>query len=111
MKTITLFLMLLLTACSFKSGAVMTGENFQKTHVGMSEESLINTYGTPLNVYHKDNGEIIYEYIERFPMNASSRYVESRRYYFHIKNKKVTHKQMVISNQPGYDFVTDLPGA
>ena len=89
----------------------MTGENFSKTHVGMPEESLVNTYGKPLNVYHKDNGEVIYEYVERFQMGMSDRYVEARKYYFIIKNHKVIHKQMIISNQPGYDFMNDLPGS
>jgi hypothetical protein len=67
-------------------------------------------YGEPLNIYHKDNGEVVYEYVERFQMGMSERYVEARKYYFTIKNKKVIHKQMVISNQPGYDFMNDLPG-
>lgn len=88
----------------------MTSENFHKTHVGMSEETFLKTYGEPLNVYHKDNGEVVYEYVERFQMGMSERYVEARKYYFTIKNKKVIHKQMVISNQPGYDFMNDLPG-
>ncbi len=101
----------LMTACSFKSSNVMTSENFYKTHVGMSEESLVQTYGKPLVVHHKDNGEVVYEYVERFLIGNSDRYVESRKYFFHIKNGKVIHKQMVISNQPGYDFMNDLPGA
>ncbi len=110
MKIWIIVLIGLISACSFKSSNVMTGENFQKIHVGMSEESLLKTYGRPLNVYHKDNGEIVYEYVERFQMGMSERYVEARRYYFHVKNKKIIHKQMVISNQPAYDFMNDLPG-
>jgi hypothetical protein len=111
MKLVYIVVLALLTACSFKGSAVMTGENFGKTHVGMPEEMLVNTYGKPLNVYHKDNGEVVYEYVERFQMGMSERYVEARRYYFTIKNKKIIHKQMVISNQPGYDSLNDLPGA
>ncbi len=110
MKIWFIALLGLLAACSFKSSTVMTRETFSETHVGMSEESLLKTYGRPLNVYHKDNGEVVYEYVERFQMGMSDRYVEARRYYFHIKDKKVIHKQMVISNQPGYDFMNDLPG-
>lgn len=94
----------LLGACSFHSMPVMTSENFHKTHVGMSEEMLVKTYGTPLTVYHKDNGEVVYEYIERFQMGAGDGSIaESRRYYFTIKDHKIIHKQMVISNQPAYE--------
>jgi outer membrane protein assembly factor BamE (lipoprotein component of BamABCDE complex) len=111
MKILLIILVGLLSSCSFKSENVMTRDTFSKTHVGMSEESLLKTYGKPLNVFHKDNGEIVYEYVERFQMGMSERYVETRRYYFHIKNNKIIHKQMVISNQPGYNFMNDLPGA
>jgi outer membrane protein assembly factor BamE (lipoprotein component of BamABCDE complex) len=107
MRSCFLFFLLFLSACSFKSATVMTSENFHKTHVGMSEEAFLKIYGEPLNVYHKDNGEVVYEYVERFQMGMSERYVEARKYYFTIKNKKVIHKQMVISNQPGYDFMND----
>ncbi len=109
MKIWYLVVMGLLAACSFRGSAVMTSENFQKTHIGMSEEMLVKTYGTPLNVYHKDNGEVVYEYVERFQMGAIDRAaVESRRYYFTIKNKKIIRKQMVISNQPAYEPMNQL---
>ena len=39
-----------------------------------------------------------------------NRIVEARKYYFTIKDKKIVHKQMVLSNQPGYDSMNDLPG-
>ena len=75
----------------------------------MSEEMLVKTYGHPLNVYHKDNGEVVYEYVERFQMGMTEkRIVESRRYYFTIKDKKIIHKQMVISNQPAYEPMNQL---
>ncbi len=111
MKIGYIFLFGLLAACNIRATNVMTGENFSKTHVGSSEESLIKTYGQPLSVYHKDNGETVYEYVERFQMGGpDNRIVEARKYYFTIKDKKIVHKQMVLSNQPGYDSMNDLPG-
>jgi hypothetical protein len=110
MKYYLMLIILFITACSFQSSNIMTSENFHKTHVGMSEDALVKTYGKPLNVYHKDNGETVYEYVERFQMGLSDRYVEARKYYFTMKNKKIVHKQMVIMNQPGYDSFNDLPG-
>lgn len=109
MKIWYLIVVGLLAACSFRGSAVMTSENFQKTHVGISEEMLVKTYGTPLNIYHKDNGEIVYEYVERFQMGMTDRgVVEARRYHFTIKDKKVIRKQMIIRNQPAYEPMNQL---
>jgi len=102
----------LLGACTGRE--VMTSANFQKTHVGMSEETLVKTYGRPLNTYVKDDGTTIYEYVERFQMGSAqfggsyNSTVEARTYLFYIKDHKIIRKQMVIRNQPGYEPMNQL---
>ncbi len=87
----------------------MTIERFQETHIGMSEELLVKTYGPPFNRYYKDDGLVIYEYVERFSMgSAERRIVESRRYYFTIKDGKIISKQMSTRNQPAYEPMNEL---
>ena len=107
MKYWILGLICLLAACTGRT--VMTSANFQKTHVGMSEESLVKTYGRPMHIYVKDDGTEIYEYIERFQLGtAYNATVEARAYLFYIRNKKIIHKQVVIRTQPGYEPMNQL---
>jgi hypothetical protein len=108
-KYISLFLVLLLAACSPKSSKeIMTLQKYQETHVGMTEELLLKTYGYPLNITVKNSGVKIYEYVERFQVGATTTTtVEVRRYFFYIKDGKVISKQMSIRNQPAYQLNGD----
>ena len=102
--------LLLLSGCGRSTHTVMTLETFQETHIGMSEELLVKTYGEPLNRYYRDNGEVvIYEYVERFAMGtAEKNIVQARRYYFFVKEGKIISRQMAIKNQPAYDQMNQL---
>ena len=74
----------------------------------MSEELLVKTYGEPHSMQHRDNGVVIYEYVERFNMGAAEqRVVEMRRYYFYIRDGKIASKQMAIRNQAPYEPLTN----
>jgi hypothetical protein len=108
-KYILAFFVLFLASCSPKSGKeIMTLQSYQETHVGMTEELLLKTYGYPLNITVKNSGIKIYEYIERFQMGATNvTIVEVRRYFFYIKDGKVISKQMSIRNQPAYQLDGD----
>ena len=109
MKQVWILVIVFLAACGARASSVMTGENFQKTHVGMSEEALVKKYGHPLNTYCKDNGDVIYEYVERFQLGgATNNTIEARRYYFTIRNHKIMSKRMVIANQPAYEPMNQL---
>jgi len=104
-----IFAIVSLASCSFQSRPVMTLQVFQEAEIGMSESQLIKTFGTPLNVYHREGGVVIYEYIERFAMGPHGRQIkEARRYYFFIREGKVVSKQMVIRNQPAFEPMGDL---
>ena len=84
-------------------------EAYHSTHIGISEEVLVKTYGQPQNIFHQDSGVIIYEYIERFQMGMTEKsIVEIRRYYFYIKDGKVSSKQVRIFNQPAYEHMNQL---
>ena len=111
MRQVYLFICLLvgLGGCLTQKRPTMTIETFHETHIGMSEELLVKTYGPPFNTYHQDNEVIVYEYVERFNMGAAEqRVVEARRYYFFIHEGKVVSKQMAIKNIPGYDPMYQL---
>ncbi len=71
----------------------------------MSEDALLKLYGPPLNIYQKDDGTTLYEYVERFQMNGQT--VEARRYHFTIKNGKLVSKRITIRNQPAYEPLPD----
>ncbi len=106
---LTIYIAVTFLGCARQQKPTMTLDTFQETHVGMSEELLVKTYGPPFNTYYKDNGIVVYEYIERFSMgSAEMRVVEARRYYFYIKDGKVVSKQMSVKNQPGYEPMNEL---
>jgi len=108
-KYLSILFVLFLAACSPKSSKeIMTLQSYQETHVGMTEELLLKTYGYPLNITVKNSGVKIYEYVERFQMGATDvTIVEVRRYFFYIKEGKVISKQMSIRNQPAYQLEGD----
>lgn len=83
---------------------VMTIQKFQSAPIGMSEETLVQTYGKPRNIYYRDDGVVLYEYIEQFQTAYSTNtIVEVRRYYFVVKNGKVVSKRMGVKNRPAYE--------
>ena len=100
------FFFLIFTACATR-GQVMTVPAFQSTPVGTTEAHLVKTYGKPLTIYHKANGDAIYEYIERLQLSNGVT-MEAHRYYFTIRDQKVIHKQMWTINQPAYDLNNDI---
>lgn len=92
-------------SCSLQKSQIITMQGYRETHIGMSEEALRKKFGDPFNTYVQDNGVMVYEYIERFQKLGPNQQLvlESRRYYFHIKDNKVVSKHMVIRDLPGYE--------
>ena len=75
----------------------------------MPEELLVKQFGDPLNTYYRDNGDVIYEYIERFQLGLTQkRIVEAKRYYFTAKNGKIISKRIVVKNQPFFEPMNEL---
>ncbi|OGN61501.1 MAG: hypothetical protein A3F09_06120 [Chlamydiae bacterium RIFCSPHIGHO2_12_FULL_49_11] len=104
MRTVFLACIFLLTACvnPARRSQVMTLDTYIEVQPGISADALTKAFGQPYNIYQRDDGVSIYEYIERFQMGPGYRTVESRRYYFIVKENKVIGKQIRIYNQPGY---------
>lgn len=110
MKKPLLFLLpLILFACSPKHDKeIMTLKAYSNTHVGMSEELLIKTYGYPVNIVVNDNDTKQYEYVERFQTGGSELSIlEVRRYFFYIKDGKIVSKRKTIRNQPAWELNSD----
>lgn len=110
MKQVFLFsLVFALTACSPKPDkAIMTIKAYSNTHIGISEDLLIKTYGYPLNIVVNGDNTKQFEYVERFQMgNSQLSVIEVRRYFFYIKDGKVVSKRMTIRNQPAWELDSD----
>lgn len=108
---VAIFVLLAASACvPDQHRPMMTTERFEEVNIGISEELLVKKYGPPLNIYHRDDGVTVYEYIERFNMGtAENRIVEARRYFFYVKEGKVVSKQMSIKNQPSFEPMNQVP--
>lgn len=113
MRGILIIVFLALSACSLQKGPVMTVEGYQNIQIGMSEETLVKTFGPPHSTSHRDSGVVIYEYIERFEMvmegQTEQSIIEMRRYYFFIKDGIVVSKHMRLYDRPGYEPMNQLP--
>lgn len=98
-----------LSACSFDKQPIVTIEGYQETQIGMSEEALIQKFGPPHSITHRDSGVVIYEYVERFQMDQTEdSIVEIRRYYFFIQDGQVVSKHMRLYDRPGYEPMNEV---
>ena len=71
----------------------MNSETFSEIDSGMTEKQLRAKAGSPYSIKRLGGGEVEYEYIER--IKADDRTIESRHYFFIIKNGVITSKKMV----------------
>lgn len=68
-----------------------------------TSRELVNRYGEPRNIYQKEKGVVVYEYIERLRHGRGGRYLmEVRRYYFVIQEDVVISKTVRTIDPPPY---------
>jgi hypothetical protein len=92
MKKYLIGCLFMLAACT-AGHRIMTTDIFSEMDVGMSEKELKQKAGDPYSVKTLASGDKEYEYIER--VIVDDRAVESRHYFFIIKNGFVFSKKMV----------------
>ena len=96
MKKYFIFSLLILSAC-YAGHQIMTTDTFYEIDLGMSEKELKQKAGSPYATKDLGNGEKEYEYIER--VKANKRTIETRHYFFIIKDGKVTSKHMKYADE------------
>jgi hypothetical protein len=85
------FCLFFCVACA-AGNKIMTTENYSEIDVGMSVQDLKNQVGEPYSIKQYNDGVKEYEYIER--LVVPDRTVETRHYFFIIKDEVVVSKRM-----------------
>lgn len=98
---IAIYQSLLLIACAFTScatrpGKVVTMKSYLQVENGETREQILKDFGEPFSIELKEDGTEIFTYIERFFWKDEV--IDSRFYYFYIKNGKVVGK--VATSEP-----------
>ncbi|MBS0607172.1 MAG: hypothetical protein KF898_10835 [Parachlamydiales bacterium] len=101
-KTLTIFALMLLTAC-FSRSAAMTGENFDNIQIGTSIASVQSQVGKPYKIHSKGGNKEEYEYIERIDMGQCL--VSENHYFLIVVNGQVTGKYIKREKSPSYDLI------
>lgn len=75
---------------------------YQEVPIGATPSEVIALVGEPYAVHQKSDGTVEYEYIER--ITAGSRNMETRHYYFVLKDGQVISKRIKQTTPPAYTF-------
>ena len=110
MRAILLVVLVLVAAsCALNKSPIMTMDKYRGIEVGMTEGQFIEKNGHPHSIISRDDGTIIFEYVERFSLGSGrSTIVEIRRYYFYVKDGKIVGKQVKIINPPTYENLNNV---
>ena len=76
-------------------------ESFFDIPVGSSSEEVTKTVGKPYRVIKKGDGEVEYEYVERFKVGNLT--MEERHYFLLVKNGKVISKRYTQESPPPFE--------
>jgi outer membrane protein assembly factor BamE (lipoprotein component of BamABCDE complex) len=98
-QTSIFFLLVFLSiSCDTKSSQIITMKTYLPVENGETREEILKKFGEPVSIILRDDGVEIFKYIERFSLYGEV--VESRAYYFYIKDGKVIGKIAQIQDRP-----------
>ena len=96
MKNIIVLLLVIMFVSCASGGKASTMEGFYEVPLGTTKEELVKKLGKPN--YIKKIGDNEEEYVYTEKLNVETTTYEERRYYFTIKNGRVTSKNIKRDN-------------